>query len=154
MRLFERNRTAKWVNFLASFWWLWDFLLENLKFKDKFQIWGFDLFIFFGLFYGVLASIILKFLSSVNQWCSTFLLSPFHHKKASYGPASIRSSILGDQLKEFLTALMLYSSISLWINLAAYNFFNQEPAWQLPFCLIRRPHRLQGQQKVSQKMIL
>ena len=28
-----------------------------------------------------------------------------------------------------------------------------KPTWQLPFCLIRKPHYLQRQQQVSQKMI-
>ena len=31
--------------------------------------------------------------------------------------------------------------------------FIMKPTWQLPFCLIRRPHYLQRQQQVSQKMI-
>ena len=29
------------VTFFASFYWLWDFLLENLKIVDKIQIGGF-----------------------------------------------------------------------------------------------------------------
>ena len=147
------------MSFLTSFWWPWEFLLKNLKFKDKLQIWGFDWFIFclkfvfFGLFYGVLVSIILKFFVSVNHWWPTFLFSLLHYERASYGTAGIRSSVLGGQLKEFLTVLLLCSSISLWINLAAYKFFNEEPAWQLSFCLIRWPHHLQWQQKVSQMII-
>ena len=35
MRSFERNCIVKWVNFFASFCWLWDFLLENLKSRKK-----------------------------------------------------------------------------------------------------------------------
>ena len=41
MRLFEQNFILKQVIVLVSFYWLWDFLLENLKLVDKFQIWGF-----------------------------------------------------------------------------------------------------------------
>ena len=33
VRFFERNCIVKWVIFFASFCWLWDFLLENLKLK-------------------------------------------------------------------------------------------------------------------------
>ena len=33
-------------SFLLVFFWLWDFLLENVRLKDKLQIWGFELFIF------------------------------------------------------------------------------------------------------------
>ena len=33
--------------FVDSFWCLWDFLLENMKLKDKLQIWGFESFISF-----------------------------------------------------------------------------------------------------------
>ena len=61
---FELNRIEKWVIFFASFCWLWDFLLENLKLrknsdvhwnvrkkvvcpkkifsKKEFQIWAFE----------------------------------------------------------------------------------------------------------------
>ena len=35
VRFFEWNCIVKWVTFFASFCWLWDFLLENLKFKKK-----------------------------------------------------------------------------------------------------------------------
>ena len=35
MRFFERNCIVKWVIFFASFCWLWDFLLENLKIKKN-----------------------------------------------------------------------------------------------------------------------
>ena len=34
-KVFERNCIVKWVIFFASFCWLWDFLLENLKLKKK-----------------------------------------------------------------------------------------------------------------------
>ena len=47
---FERNCIVKWVIFSVSFCWLWDFLLENLKLKDKLQIWGFESFIFWSKF--------------------------------------------------------------------------------------------------------
>ena len=33
MRFFERNCIIKWVIFFASFCWLWDFLLKDLKLK-------------------------------------------------------------------------------------------------------------------------
>ena len=33
LRFFGRNCIVKWVIFFASFCWLWDFLLENLKLK-------------------------------------------------------------------------------------------------------------------------
>ena len=36
VRCFEQNCIVKWVIFFASLWWLWDFLLENLKWK---KIW-------------------------------------------------------------------------------------------------------------------
>ena len=35
VRFFERNCIVKWVIFFASFCWLWDFLLENLKLRIK-----------------------------------------------------------------------------------------------------------------------
>ena len=35
VRFFERNCIVKWVIFFASFCWLWDFLLENLKLKKN-----------------------------------------------------------------------------------------------------------------------
>ena len=35
VRFFERNCIVKWVIFLGSFCWLWDFLLKNLKLKKK-----------------------------------------------------------------------------------------------------------------------
>ena len=43
MRSFERNCIVKWVNVFASFCWLWDFLLENLKSRKK------TLMMFFGM---------------------------------------------------------------------------------------------------------
>ena len=46
VRFFERNCIVKRVTFFASFYWVWDFLLENLKWKDKLQTWGFESFIF------------------------------------------------------------------------------------------------------------
>ena len=33
VRFFEQNCIVKWVIFFATFWWLWDFLLENLILK-------------------------------------------------------------------------------------------------------------------------
>ena len=33
MRFFKQNCIVKWVIFSASFFWYWDFLLENLKLK-------------------------------------------------------------------------------------------------------------------------
>ena len=51
MRFFEWNCIIKWVIFFASFCWLWDFLLENLKLVEKFQTWSFYLFIFWSKFY-------------------------------------------------------------------------------------------------------
>ena len=35
VKFFVRNCIVKWVIFFASFCWLWDFLLENLKIKEK-----------------------------------------------------------------------------------------------------------------------
>ena len=70
---------------ISSFCWLWDFLLKNLKLKDKLQIWDSESFIFWSqfrflrLFKGVLASVILKFF-----FVQPFLLSPppqHHHKR-------------------------------------------------------------------------
>ena len=65
VRFFEWSYIAKWAAiFNASFCRLWDFLLEN----RKLQIWRFESFIFgpsfvfWGLFKGVLASVILRFL--------------------------------------------------------------------------------------------
>ena len=43
---FEWNCIVKWVTFSASFSWLRDILLENLKLQDKLQIWSCELFIF------------------------------------------------------------------------------------------------------------
>ena len=34
VRFFERNCVVKWVIFFASFCWLWEFLLDNLKMKQ------------------------------------------------------------------------------------------------------------------------
>ena len=41
---FDGNLILKWMIFFASFCWLSDFLLKNLKLRDKLQIWGFELF--------------------------------------------------------------------------------------------------------------
>ena len=46
LKFFQENYVLKWVIFSASFCWLWDFLLPNLKLKDKFQIWRFESFIY------------------------------------------------------------------------------------------------------------
>ena len=35
VRVFEKNCIVKWVGFFATFCWLWDTLLENLKFFLK-----------------------------------------------------------------------------------------------------------------------
>ena len=37
LRFFEWNSILRYVIFSASFCWLWDFLLENLKLKKKFN---------------------------------------------------------------------------------------------------------------------
>ena len=84
-------RFIKWVRFLeqnckmsdlfASFYWLWDFLQENLKIIDKLQIWGFKHsfsgpnFVFLGLRQGILASIILKFIRPCICSCESILFS-------------------------------------------------------------------------------
>ena len=44
VRFFEGNCVVKWAIISASFCWLWDVLQENLKLKDKLQIWGFASF--------------------------------------------------------------------------------------------------------------
>ena len=41
LRFLQRNCIVKWVIFFASFCWLWDFLLENLKLKNK--LWWYPL---------------------------------------------------------------------------------------------------------------
>ena len=51
---FEQKRIiklVKWAIFFASFCWFWDFVPENLKLKDKIQIWGFESFIFCSKFH-------------------------------------------------------------------------------------------------------
>ena len=40
----SENCSIKWVILFAGLCWLWDFLLEYLKLKDKLQIWGFESF--------------------------------------------------------------------------------------------------------------
>ena len=53
---FEGNLILKWMIFFDSFCWLSDFLLKNLKLRDKLQIWGFELF--FGpnfVFWGIVS---------------------------------------------------------------------------------------------------
>ena len=74
VRFFEQKRIVKlvkWVIFFASFCWFWDFVLENLKLKDKIQIWGFESFIFcskFHIFGGtVLGCIIYTLVVTVFQ---------------------------------------------------------------------------------------
>ena len=42
LRFFEQNCIVKRVIFFVSFCWPWDFLQENLKWKDELQIWGFE----------------------------------------------------------------------------------------------------------------
>ena len=37
VKFFERNCIVKWMIFFDSFWWLWDFLSENLKLIEKLQ---------------------------------------------------------------------------------------------------------------------
>ena len=82
MVFYERNCILKWMIFFASFCWLWFFLLENLKSIDKLQLWSLDhLFsgpnvIFLGLFWGVIASVILIFLSPVNHGGRHFCWAP------------------------------------------------------------------------------
>ena len=75
------------------FCWLWDFLLKNLKLKDKVQICGFESFIFWSkvrLFGTVLArfsqcnfKIFLHFYSDI----------PHHHKTASYGSDNVHNHL-------------------------------------------------------------
>ena len=82
-----------WAFFFTSFLWPWDFTRKSGI--DKIQIWGFESFIFWssflGLFYGVLASVILKVSIIGQSWWPTFLLSPLsythacNHKKAFFG---------------------------------------------------------------------
>ena len=75
VRYIEQNCIVKWVIFFARFWWLWDFLLKNLKLKKslmistgtcgqiwkrcmleiifskkEFQMWDFESFIFWSKF--------------------------------------------------------------------------------------------------------
>ena len=84
-RFFEWNYIVKWVSFFASFCCLWHFLLENLKLKDKLQIEAFNYclsgpdFVFSGLFWGVLASVILEFF---RRWSTivTDILAQFRTK--------------------------------------------------------------------------
>ena len=63
------------------FFWLWYFLLENLKLKNKLQIWGFEWFNFWskfrflGLCRGILPNVILEFFVISQLWWPTFLLS-------------------------------------------------------------------------------
>ena len=40
---FEQTCIVEWVIFCASFYWLWDFLLENLELKEKLQVWNFKI---------------------------------------------------------------------------------------------------------------
>ena len=79
----ERNCIVKWVIYFASFFfWLWCFLLVNLKSKDKIQIWSFESFTFWSKFH-FFGSVLRRFSQCnfkffvVNQpWWPTFLLSP------------------------------------------------------------------------------
>ena len=66
VRFFERNYIVQWVFLFASFCWLWDFPLQNLKLKEKLQIWNFESLIFcykfrlFGTVLGLFSQCILK----------------------------------------------------------------------------------------------
>ena len=61
-KVFEQNCIVKWVIFFASFCWLCNFLLENLKLQKKnkkkqknvkeFQIWDFKSLYFVQIFFG------------------------------------------------------------------------------------------------------
>ena len=116
MTLFKQNCIVKWVIFLTSSCWLWDFLLEHLKLKKnsdhvhwyarndiskkESQIWVFESFIFWSKVHFLRTS--LGFFSQFFffvifcRW-STMVANIFtqpspspppstHHKKASYGP--------------------------------------------------------------------
>ena len=41
VRFFAWNCIVKWLIFFSSFCWLWCLLLENLKLKNNFRLWGF-----------------------------------------------------------------------------------------------------------------
>ena len=92
VRFFEQIYILKWVIFFASFCWLWDSLLENLKLKEKLQIWDFESFIFWPKFR--LFGAVLRHFSECNfqifHLHRTMVADIFthlsHHKKASYGP--------------------------------------------------------------------
>ena len=115
MTLFKQNCIVKWVIFLTSSCWLWDFLLEHLKLKKnsdhvhwyarndiskkESQIWVFESFIFWSKVHFLRTSLgffsqffFLQFFVVGQPWWPIFLLSPPHpppsphHKKASYGP--------------------------------------------------------------------
>ena len=50
VRFFERRCIVKWMIIIVSFYWLWDFILENLKLKDTLQVWDFVSFVFWSKF--------------------------------------------------------------------------------------------------------
>ena len=89
VRFFEQIYILKWVIFFASFCWLWDSLLENLKLKEKLQIWDFESFIFWPKFR--LFGAVLRHFSECNfqifHLHRTMVADIFthlsHHKKAS-----------------------------------------------------------------------
>ena len=58
---FEWSCIVKWVIFLGIFCWLWTFLLENLKLKDRLQIWGFESIIFYSKFHWFFLTVLVRF---------------------------------------------------------------------------------------------
>ena len=129
--IFERNCIVKLVVFFASFCWLWDFLLENLKLKRnsddvrgnfstnikklyaqnnifKKRIPNMTFWIIYIL---VQISILGTALGRFSQFIFSFRRRPTmvadifsqspHHKKASYGPDSVFIGRLNTNVQKF-----------------------------------------------------
>ena len=130
--------------FFASFWWSWDLLLENLKWKDKLQIWGFGslifwskfCFCFLGLFKGVLASVILKFPWSANHGGQHFYsalgwlamhgwstIPEFYYLVWLFN-LKLKLCLYCKEITPFLLFFCFWSSLLAFLLLIPFNFIN------------------------------
>ena len=86
-----------------------------------------------------------KLTEAVNQ------ITPAHNAnrlvaKSTDDPEILIIQTLGKMMKLIMDGI---GSLSMKLIVA----FTMKMTWQLPFCLIRRPHHLQWQQQVSRKVI-
>ena len=110
-RFFERNWIVKSVIFFASFCWLWDFLLENLKLKYEVlnHLFSSPNFIFRTVL-GCFSQCNFKFFHRRPTMATDiFTQVPVQRRKASYGP-----NILLEQLLKYIISELFWLSWNTW----------------------------------------